>query len=245
MKLKLNNAEQFRHLLTTLLDDLVDARFHFSLYQSLAKATEQYATAFSQSPTFWGLTLKAHIDAVLLRLCRAYDTYPHSALNLRNLLETIQANLSIFAEPNFRQRLKGNAFVDSLAAELKPPDHTQLQKDVSAVSVSDPVVSKLVKWRHNYIAHRNSYYALNPKMFNSQYPLLFAEIDTLLKRALEVGNRYSLLFDASAHSTMMVGQDDYLNILKAVREHVEADQRRLEEEWNRLGIVKSDGLPTT
>ncbi len=162
---------------------------------------------------------------------------PHSALNLRNLLDTIQANLSIFDEPNFRQRFKGNAFVHSPAAELKPPDHAQLKKDIEAVSVADPLVKKLVTWRHNFIAHRNSDYALNPNDLSSRYPLLFAEIDELLKRALEVGNRYSLLFDASVCSTMMVGGDDYLNVLKAVREHVQAYQRSLDEEWERLGAA--------
>ena len=222
-------------MLTALLDDLVDARFHFSLHQNLARATEEYATEFAQSPTFWGLTFVAHIDAVVLRLCRAYDTHERFALNLRNLLDTIEANLSIFDEPNFRQRLKGNAFVDSLAAELKPPDQAQLQEDIERVSDSDPLVHKLVMWRHNYIAHRSSHFALNPKKFDAQYPLSFAEIDALLNRALEIGNRYSLLFDASVHATLMVGRDDYRSILKAVREHVEASAHRLEEDWCREG----------
>src|SRR5262249_19200640 len=132
---------------------------------------------------------------------------------------------------------KGNAFVDSLAAELKQPDYAQLQKDIEAISDSDPLVHKLVKWRHNYIAHRNSQFALNPAQLSSQYPLLFTEIDVLLDRALEIGNRYSLLFDASAHGTMMIGRDDFLNILKAVREHVEEERRRLDEEWKRLGAT--------
>ena len=230
MKLMFKSAEEFRRLLTALLDDLVDARFHFSLHQNLAKANEEYAAEFAQSPTFWGLTLSAHIDAVMVRLCRAYDTYDKSALNLRNLLDTVAANLSIFDEPNFRGRLKGNAFVDSLAAQLKPPDQAQLQKDMAAVSASDPLVHKLVMWRHNYVAHRNSQVALNPTRLSSQHPLLFTEIDVLLDRALEIGNRYSLLFDASAHATLMVGRDDYLNLLKAVREHVEAYKRSIDEE---------------
>jgi hypothetical protein len=237
VNLKLKSAEEFRRLLTTLLDDLVDARFHFKLHQNLDKAIEEYGLEFSQSPTFWNLTRRAHIDAVLLRLCRAYDTYPHSALNLRNFLDTIQANLSVFDEPNFRQRLKGNAFVDSLAAGLRPPDQAQLKTDIEAVGVADPLVKKLVTWRHNYVAHRNSDYALNPNDLSSRYPLLFAEIDELLKRALEVGNRYSLLFDASAHSTMMVGRDDYLSVLRAVREGMQADRRRLNEEWKQLGAA--------
>jgi hypothetical protein len=87
-------------------------------------------------------------------------------------------------------------------------------------------------WRHNYIAHRNSHFALNPQKFDT---LLFTEMDTLLIRAIEVGNRYSLLFDASAQSTMMIGRDDYLDVLKAVREHVQAYERHLKEEWERLG----------
>jgi hypothetical protein len=237
MKLKLKSAEEFRRLLTALLDDLVDARFHFTLHQNLSKAGEEFAMEIAQSPTFWGLTLSAHMDAVLLRLCRAYDTYDHAALNLRNLLDTVRANLSIFDEPNFRQRLKGNMFVDSLAAELKPPDQAQLQKNIEAVSASDPLVRKLVMWRHNYVAHRNSHFTLNPKKFDAQYPLLFTEIGVLLDRALEIGNRYSLLFDASAHATMMVGRDDYLNVLQAIREHVQAYERRLEQEWKRLGAA--------
>ena len=237
MKLKLKSPDEFRCLLNALLNDLVDARFHFSLHQGLAKAAEEYAMEFGQSPTFWGLTLSAHIDAVMVRLCRAYDTYDQPALNLQNLLDTVQAHLSIFNEPNFRARLKGNAFVDSLAAELKPPDQAQLRKDIEAVSKSDPLVHKLVMWRHHFIAHRNSHFALNPGKFNAQYPLAFAEIDALLNRALEIGNRYSLLFDASAHSTMMVGRDDYVNVLKAVRKDVQAYQRRLNEEWKRLGAT--------
>jgi hypothetical protein len=95
--------------------------------------------------------------------------------------------------------------------------------------------------RHNYIAHRNSHFVLNLRKFDDQHPLLFAEIDVLLKRGLEIGNRYSLLFDASAHATLMVGRDDYLSLLKAVREHVEVYERRLDDEWKRLGVPSEGG----
>jgi HEPN superfamily AbiU2-like protein len=144
MQLKLKSADEFRCLMTALLNDLLDARFHFNLHQNLANVLDEYATEFAQSRTFWNLTFIAHMDAVLVRLCRAYDTYDHDVLNLQNLLETIQANLSIFAEPNFRQRLQGNPFLDSLAADFKPPDATQLQKDIAMVSTSDPLVQRLI-----------------------------------------------------------------------------------------------------
>jgi hypothetical protein len=95
----------------------------------------------------------------------------------------------------------------------------------------------IISGRFWVIAEGNSHFTLNPKKFDAQYPLLFTEIGVLLDRALEIGNRYSLLFDASAHATMMVGRDDYLNVLQAIREHVQAYERRLEEEWKRLGAA--------
>jgi hypothetical protein len=230
-KLKWESPDEFRSLLTALLDDLTDARFNFRLHQSLVAATKEYAEEFGQSLTFWNLTFGALIDAVVIRLCRAYDTQSGAVLNLGNLLEAIRLNMSIFDEPNFRERLKGNVFVDSLAANLKPPDPEQLQKDIEAVSVSDPLVNKLIKWRHNYIAHRSSTSVLVPQKLAGQHPFLYTEIDALLSRALQIGNRYSMLFDASVQSTMMIGKDDYLTVLEAIRDQHKARKRELEEKW--------------
>jgi hypothetical protein len=80
------------------------------------------------------MTLSAHMDATLLQLCKAYDLYDGKpTLNLRNFLETIQANLYLFDEPNFRERLKENAFVDSLAAAPSEaqPDVTSERPGIS------------------------------------------------------------------------------------------------------------------
>jgi len=107
MQIQIKNSGEFHSLLTALLDELVDARTHLTLYKDLVKAHDEYATEFSQSWTFWSLTLSAHIDAVHLRLCKAYDQHEkgNPTLNLRNLLHTIEANLYLFDEANFRARL--------------------------------------------------------------------------------------------------------------------------------------------
>jgi len=41
---------------------------------------------------------------------------------------------------------------------------------------------------------------------------------------------------------LMMGRDDYLSVLKAVREHVEAYKRRLEEEWKRVGAAANSDV---
>jgi hypothetical protein len=48
-----------------------------------------------------------------------------------------------------------------------------------------------------------------------------------------------VLFDATAHSTMMFGRDDYRNILKAVRENLENRKPELEEECRRVSVRKA------
>jgi hypothetical protein len=50
------------------------------------------------------------------------------------LVSLIKANLHLFDEPNFRERLKDSAFVDSLAADVRRPDSSQLEKDLESVS---------------------------------------------------------------------------------------------------------------
>lgn len=76
MKLKLKSIEEFGRLRTVPLEDLVAAGFHFSLLQKLAEASKEYSTEFSQSSTLWEYTRAAHIDAVMIRLCRAYYASP-------------------------------------------------------------------------------------------------------------------------------------------------------------------------
>ncbi len=153
MKIDVKDSAEFKRLLEALVDELIDAHDHFRLHQDLDAAIPDYQAEFNQSAGFWTFTLSAHMDATLLRLCKTYDLYEGKpSLNLRNFLETIEANLHFFEEPSFRERLKNNAFVASLAADVRKPDTAQLHTDLKSVSTADPLVKKLTIWRNNYIA---------------------------------------------------------------------------------------------
>src|ERR1700676_530062 len=108
MKIKISDAAEFKRLLEALIDELVEAEEHFHLHQKLSAAIPEIQDVFNVSPAFWFLTLRAHTDATLMRLCKAYDLYEGGkpSLNLRNLLETVQSYLHLFDEPSFRERLK-------------------------------------------------------------------------------------------------------------------------------------------
>ncbi len=162
----------------------------------------------------------------MLRLCKAYDLYKGKpSLNLRNFLETIEGNLHLFDEPNFRQRLKDNPFVDSLATDPRKPDAAQLHADLKSVSAVDPLVKKLTIWRNNYFAHRSRSSAMDPRGFAKQNFKPFSEIKGLIDNGLRIVNHYSNLFSATVHTSSPI--KDYKYLLDAVRRDLKARARRV------------------
>lgn len=234
MQLKIKNADEFHKLLFALAGELVDAKIQFNLFQDLSACRSEYFTEFAQSNTFWSFTFQAHLDTALMRLCRVFDMH-RSSLNLRTLILTVKENLHLFEEEGFRERLKGNPFVDSLAETYRVPSEAAIQGDLDFLDITkNPLVKKLVIWRDKHFAHRDPSSVLNPKELTTRYPLRFTEIDELLKQGLRIANEYSSLFVATTHASGVVGRDDYLSILKAVRESVNRYETQMEAEWQVL-----------
>jgi hypothetical protein len=229
MKIKIADSNEFKRLLEVLVDELIDAKDHFRLHQALDNAIPDYHAAFNQSPVFWTMTLRAHMDATMIRLCKAYDQYAQRpSLSLRSLLKIISANLEIFETANFRERLKGSPFVDSLAAHPRMPDSGQLERDLKSVSAGDALVKNLTIWRNNCIAHRSHSSALDPTELPRDFPILFSDIKTLIDRGLGIVNRYSDLFSSTHHVSFE--SHDYRRILDVVQKDVEDKRGRTRPE---------------
>ncbi len=175
-------------LLNELSSDIVHAHFHYKLLRALQDAHGQYGEVFSQSRTFWYLTLEAHQDATLFRLGRIFDQ-AKGALSLGHLLQTIKSNLHFFDEPNFRKRLQGNPFVDSLAKDSRKPDEHELDQDIGSVMRDnkgfDNVVEKFINTRNKYLAHKD------PKvLLPSQGPEMVADLSwNDIEHLLSLANR--------------------------------------------------------
>src|ERR1700749_3511984 len=104
MQLNIKSSEEFEKLLVSLANELVNANIFYKLHSDLISSISEYEKEFNEASTFWTLTFQSHLDAALFRLCRVYDT-DRRANSLGNLLDTIKANLYIFEEVNFRERL--------------------------------------------------------------------------------------------------------------------------------------------
>ena len=226
--IRIKNSTEFDMLMKGLAQDIVDANVHYQLHKNLNNAISEYVTELNQSAAFWNLAISAQVDATLLRLCRAYDSHTAS-LSLPRLLATIEANLHIFDTPKFKERLKDNPFVESLASDCRMPNKNELDADIALASSADPLVSRLLAWRNNIGAHRNPKETLSPNSVVVD-PLDFTGVEVLLERAASILNKYSMLFKALGYSTTMVGADDYKYVLGCIRKDLEAKDREWEEE---------------
>jgi hypothetical protein len=223
--IKVKNSTEFDNLLRALADDIVLAHIHYQLYKDLRQALSDHPSVVHQSNTFWQLTLNAHINTSSLALSRAYDQEKDS-LHLHGWLLTIRKHLHLFDQDAFRQRLKSNPFVESLAQLPRKPDSRVLEEDIQRCSSKDPLVKTLRNLRGKAIAHRSASLTITQKNIYADYPFTFGDYEELLARAIAILNRYCRLFAAVTYSTNMIGLDDYQFIFKSVEEKIQ----RTEEE---------------
>ena len=218
--IRVANSSEFKKLIDSLSSDVVDAHIHWRLHLDLYEALQNHPIVRHQSSTFWHLTLKAHVETAIEHLCRAFDQ-EQSALHLLSWLTTIRDNLHLFDTEEFKQRLAGNAFVDSLAEELRIPDSATLEADISECTATDPLVRKLVVHRGSAVAHRSAKRVISPAPLSAELALSLEDVESLLGRARTVLNRYCQLFAAETFSVNMIGRSDFEFIFKAVAASVE------------------------
>lgn len=223
--ISIRDAAEFEQLLKALSDDVVDAHIHYQMYEDLVEAIGKHPLVVQQSNTFWTFTLQAHLNSCVYALFRAYDQDTRS-LHLRSWLTTIHESLHLFDEKSFRERLRENPYVASLAQDSGRPDTATLADDIAGCSSNDPIVKKLTVYRSSRIAHRNAKALLSPGEIGERFGLTFDDIRTLLERAKAILNRYSYMFAASVYSTKVVGHDDFEYIFKCVEENVEEARRQ-------------------
>ena len=240
--MKIQTSDELNQSLDALAQEIVDAQIYHRLFCDLIDAIPDYERVFQQSNTFWRLTLDSLKEARLTRLCRVFDQHS-SSLNLVNLLEAIEENRHLFEEDHFRQRLKDNAFVDSLAQSHHVPEKNQLKTDIEYASCRNPLVKKLMIWRNNIVAHRGAKVSLGKKQVLEDNPLSQEEIEELLDQSLKILNRYSRLYRASTWSQLAIGHDDYKLILNLIQRGLQKRDEDLEKERDEMRRRRAEQVP--
>lgn len=221
--INIKNHLEFDRLLEALSKDIVNASIHWQLYCDLKNELKNNNSVYAYSKTFWHLTLDAHINVSLQCLCRVYEK-EKSSLHLNSWLNTIKSNLPIFELQEFRKRIAGNPFVESLAERCVPPDLEQLEADITLCADTDALVKSLIVYRGNVLAHRNAKMAAAGKALSEEHSISIEGYKTLLFRAQDILNRYSVLFKAQSYSFQIIGHNDYRFVFEAILEKIKTYQ---------------------
>jgi hypothetical protein len=222
--IRIASGHEFGKLIAALSSDVVDAHVHWRLHCDLHEAIQAHPIVWSQSRTFWQLTLTAHAETAVENLCRVFDQ-EQSSLHLLSWLRTIRTNLHLFDTAEFKRRRAGTPFVDSLAEDPRSPDLAALEADINDCTATDPLVKKLMVHRGNAVAHRGAKRAISDEPLPLELTLSVEDLEVLLSRARTVLNRYCQLFAAETYSVSMIGRDDYKFIFSSVAAAVERSRR--------------------
>ena len=233
MILSIKNQKELNDLVDSLALEIVDANIYHRLLVDLSNAIEENQRAYNHSKTYWYLTTEALKDSILLHLCRFFDQ-EKSSLCLYNLLYTIRHHVNFFDKESFKQRLKDNPFVESLAELDRLPELKQLNIDIEFSSNSNPTVKKLIIWRNNIIAHKASKNVLKKNHILEKHPLSMDEIQSLLDEGFNILNRYLYLYKASSWSRQIIGHDDYKSLFTFMNLGLEKWDMDRKEELERL-----------
>ena len=224
---RIDTPDKLERILECVVRDLVGAHVFLKLYYDINASFVEYKKEVNNSGTFWFLTRKSLYESALLRICRAYDEQK-DANGLRVVLLCIQRNPQFFDLDLFRVRNPNYSIPDNSDRMVNHPEPDQLQIDLKFVAADGGAVRRLKRMRHEDFVHSNIDLIASGKRIDVEHLPTYGDLDELLEKGLEIGNRYLRLFRGGTWSAQMVGEDDYKIILNALRESSIAHEKQLE-----------------
>lgn len=207
------DAKEFSRRLSALAQDIIDAHVHYKLWRELQKQQKDNPAIMAQSPAFWRLTMRAHLNSCLYHLSRVYVA-ERFCMSISMLLAAIKEDEKQFGR-------KGGVagagpLVECLVKGSKPLDGALLNEDMKLCAVSDVLVRKLIATRAKGFSKIGTKVGVSPKRDEEALLLGFRDIDMLLARALTVFRHYSSQFEVTSQSGKVIANDDYKNLFRSV-----------------------------
>ncbi len=231
----ISGENDFEKLLKQLSDDIITAPVFLRMDNQLGEHFETYSDEVNEAVFFWSMVAIAVRETGRSRLARIYDKQK-SALSLRRLLITIEANRPLFDDNAVKKRvqLMNPSFAQSIVPGSHLPDPKTLNQDLALVSPGDPMVDKVLAWRDNFGAHISPSQTINKTILDEELPTQ-DEAFQLCKRAFDVFNRYSSLFRAAFCLETSLGEKGSIeSVFRHLRSGLAAGRKAQDEAAEQL-----------
>ena len=123
----------------TLRDELNTAYTYYEISKVLREMRSTRRSEFSEAPTFFSLTMNAHLFETIMSIGKFVDTRGDS-LHLNNFFRFVEQNKNLFSAASFKQRLLAQGH-DSEYCE----HFAQLHHDITDEMVTEDKAKKVVE----------------------------------------------------------------------------------------------------
>lgn len=214
---KLKAEEEFSRYHERLRTELNRAYWHFRLLDYFKEIQKDYDRELNQTPAFWGLTINAHILAVLTRLNNFFGKRGKAShLHMQSFLDFIKENLDIFSSEAFERRLRMVNRYDELAKDYKSEITIEkVERDIE--KLSNLPISSLKDWRNKILSHINKNSVGQNIDIAKRHPIKMKHIAKIIDTLDQMLNEYSLAYDFSTHRKDLTVEHGLQYILDAVK----------------------------
>lgn len=219
-----NNIEEtFEKYHQELRGELNNANWHFTVWKYLQELRGAYLKELNQAPSFFGLTMYAHLLAALVRINKFFDKNEQH-LSIRKFLDFIGQNLHMFSNKAFEVRIRSMGRYESYVIK----EHTEItpQKvEEDRKRVDDLPVSFIRKWRNTTLVHIEAGRVLGSIDIMKKYPVMQRQIDDIINTLDDILNEYLVAYDASTWAKDLPLKHEMKGVVDAIRFKL-ADTRR-------------------
>ncbi len=192
------STKEFDDAMTLLANELVAADLTYGLYSEIGKQTEEHKALYRRTWSFWLQLQHSVLNDTILTLGRLYDKDEQTS-SLRTMLRRLLLDIR--------------------------KDHVSLEKDLSMVERTDPVVHRLGRMRDELLAHTNYKRAAALKCVEPKFLLLVKDVPMLIDRAMEIYSRHSGKFMSRDINQHFIPRSEAKFIFGTLQEKLDQNMR--------------------
>jgi len=192
----LTPEEQFLKYHDRLRDELNRAYTHHEICKTLKKLVSNYINEINEAPSFFGLTIDAHLFATIMSINRFIDEHAR-AFKMEKFFVFIERNFNIFSDEASIKRLRDKGYDDE-DCEYRLKNRTKVTHDTIKKDkeiVKNLPAGNLKDWRDKKLAHIDETYVLTDAKVSQESPITSADIDQIISTLHEILNRYLSAYD--------------------------------------------------
>lgn len=188
--------ERFLAYYDRLRDEINKAHGHYEIAKALREMMKARRSEFNEAPTFFSLTMNAHLFETIMSIGKFLDRRTDS-LHLDEFFRFAEQNKDLFSAASFKRRLLAQGH-DSDYCEHFAQLHLDVTEEMVAedrARIDSLPVGNLIAWRHKKLAHIEKRLVMESLDIIKEKPVTIQEIDTILTTLHEILDRYGTAFD--------------------------------------------------